>query len=190
MPSDTQSKALIHPHYGTAQIQRRKLLALLLASPVLAAPWPVSIAQGTAGEKAAATVSERFMTLSTFATGRSKLDPQLGASLLAALRESDASFAAAVDDLAADASSGKYSDVEALEAGVRGTPKHAALLALVSAWYTGSVSVNGQARFITLGDALMYQPIADGSHIPGQCAGAVNSWADLPLPALSAMPPV
>jgi hypothetical protein len=147
------------------------------------------MALAAAGEAAAAAVGEKFMTLSMFATSRSKLDPEVGAALLAALRESDAGFAAAVDDLAADAASGKYADVEGLEAAVRGTPKHAALLALVSAWYTGSVSINGKERFITLQDALLYQPIADGSHIPGNCAGATNSWADQPAPALAAMPP-
>jgi hypothetical protein len=188
MPPDPHSVILIQPDDAKAQIQRRKLLALLLASPVLAASWAAPIAKAATAAGAAATAGEKFMTLSVFATGRSKLDPEMGASLLAALRESDASFAAAVDDLAVDASSGKYSDVEGLETGVRGTPKHAALLALIAAWYTGTVSVNGQTRFVTLGNALMYPLIADGSHIPGNCAGAVDSWANLPLPALSAMP--
>jgi fructose 5-dehydrogenase small subunit len=177
-----------HIHEALAQIRRRRLLVLLLASPVLPVSWRGSMAQGATGEGTAAAVGEKFMTLSIFATGRSKLDPEIGAALLAALRESDATFAAAVDDLAADAASGKYSDVEGLEAAVRGTPKHAALLALVSAWYTGSVSSNGKERFITLQEALLYQPIADGSHIPGNCAGAPNSWADLPAPAVAAMP--
>ena len=166
---------------------RRKLLALLLAMPWLTRSWLALAAPTVSGETTAA-VGGGFIALSQFATGRSKLDPEIGAALLAALRDSDASFSAAFDGLAADASSGKYSDVEALEAAVRGTPKHAALLALVSAWYTGSVTVNGKERFITLQEALLYQPIADGSHIPGNCAGATNSWADLPLPALAAMP--
>ena len=174
-------------HRVGAQVRRRRLLALLLATPFLPASWRAAMAQGAAGEGTAAAAG-KFMTLSTFATGRTKLDPETGAALLAALRESDATFAAKVDDLAADAASGKYSDVEGLEAAVRGTPKHAALLALVSAWYTGSVSINGKERFITLQDALLYQPIADGSHIPGNCAGATNSWADQPAPALAAMP--
>jgi hypothetical protein len=172
-------------HDAEAQIRRRRLLALLLASPVLPASWHAAMAQGAAGAGSAAAAGATFMKVSLFATGRSKLDPEIGAALLAALRESDTTFAAAVDDLAADAASGKYSAVEALEAAVRGTPKHAALLALVSAWYTGSVPVNGKERFITLQDALLYQPIADGSHIPGNCAGATNSWADQPSPSLA-----
>ena len=188
MPPCDPSTSLAPAHDAEAQIQRRRLLALLLASPVLAASWHASMAQGAAGESTGAAVGEKFMRLSIFATGRSKLDPEVGAALLGALRESDASLSTALDDLAADASSGKYPDVEGLEAAVRGTPKHAALLALVSAWYTGSVPVNGKERFITLQEALLYQPIADGSHIPGNCEGATNSWADLPLPALAAMP--
>ena len=119
-------------HRVGAQVRRRRLLALLLATPFLPASWRAAMAQGAAGEGTAAAAG-KFMTLSTFATGRTKLDPETGAALLAALRESDATFAAKVDDLAADAASGKYSDVEGLEAAVRGTPKHAALLALVSA---------------------------------------------------------
>ena len=163
------------------QAKRRQLLALLIS-----APWLPSVVQ--AAESAATAAGEKFLTLSKFATGRSKLDLDVAAQLLAALRESEDTFAVAVDHLAADASSGKYPDVERLEAAVRGTPEHAALLALVSAWYTGTVSVKGKPRFITLNGALLYEPIADGSHIPGNCAGATNSWADQPAPALAAMP--
>ena len=128
------------------------------------------------------------MALSLFATGRSKLDPEIGTKLFAALRESDPAFAGAADLLAADATSGKYPDIESLESAIRETPKHAALLALVSAWYTGTVSVKGKPQVITSGDALMYQPIADGSHIPGNCEGATNAWAQLAYPALADMP--
>jgi hypothetical protein len=161
---------------------RRKILAVLIASA-----WVPSLAYA-ATTTTAATAGQRFMALSLFATGRSKLDPEIGTKLFAALRESNASFAGTADSLAADAASGRYPDVESLESTIRGTPKHAALLALVSAWYTGTVSVKGKPRVITLGGALMYQPIADGSHIPGNCEGATNSWAQLPYPALADMP--
>ena len=146
------------------------MLALVIAST-----WLPSLANA-ASAVAIGPAAQKFMTLSLFATGRSKLDPEIGAKLFAALRDSDASFAGAADSLAADAASGKYPDVESLEAAMRGTPKHAALLALVSAWYTGTVSVKGKPRVITMSDALLYQPIADGSHIPGNCEGATNSW--------------
>jgi len=161
---------------------RRKVLALVIASTFLPplAHAASNVAPGTAGHT--------FMALSLFATGRSKLDPDIGMKLFAALRESDASFAGAADSLAADAASGKYPDVESLESAIRGTSKHAALLALVSAWYTGTVSVKGKPRVITLNGALMYQPIADGSHIPGNCEGATNAWAQLPYPELANMP--
>ena len=168
-------------HDADAQAQRRQLIALLVS-----APWLPSLAQ--AAESAATAGNKKFITLSQFATGRTKLDPEVGAQLLAALRASDASVGAALDQLAADAASGKYSDIESLEAAVRGTPKHAALLALVSAWYTGTVTVKGKPRFITLTSALLYEPIADGSHVPGNCEGATNSWANRPVPALAAMP--
>ena len=161
---------------------RRKALALAIASVFLPA------LANAASSVATSTAGQKFMALSRFATGRSKLDPEIGANLLTALRDSDSSFSGAVDSLAADAASGKYADVESLEAAIRGTPKHATLLALVSAWYTGTVSVKGNPRVITLNDALMYQPIADGSHIPGVCTGATNAWARMPYPALADMP--
>jgi len=160
----------------------RRVVAELIASMFLS---PLAHALPSV---AASTPGENFMALSLFATGRSKLDPQIGAKPFAALRESNASFAGRVVPLAEDAASGKYGDVESLEAAIRGTPKHVALLTLISGRYTGTVSVKGKPRLITLGDALMYQPIADGSHIPGNCAGATNAWADLPYPALDAVP--
>ena len=168
--------------YVGANPGRRKILALAIASACLP---PLARA---ASSVATVTTDHNFIALSLFATGRSKLDPEIGTKLFAALRESDASFAGAADSLAADAASGRYPDVESLESAIRDTPKHAALLALVSAWYTGTVSVKGKPRVITLGGALMYQPIADGSHIPGNCEGATNSWAQLPYPALADMP--
>ena len=161
---------------------RRKVLALVIASAFLPALVNAASSMPTAA------AGQRFMALSLFATGRSKLDPEIGTKLFAALLESDASFADAANSLAADAASQKYADVESLETAIRGTPKHATLLALIAAWYTGTVSVKGKPRVITLGDALMYQPIADGSHIPGTCEGATNSWAQLPYPALADMP--
>jgi hypothetical protein len=161
---------------------RRKILVLMIASAFL--PQLVNAASIVT----TSTAGQNFMALSLFATGRSKLDPEIGAKLFAALLESDASFADAANSLAADAASQKYADVEGLETAIRGTPKHATLLALIAAWYTGTVSVKGEPRMITLDDALMYQPIADGSHIPGKCAGATNAWAQLPYPALADMP--
>lgn len=167
---------------GGANPGRRKMLALVVASA-----WLPSLAHA-ASSPASGMAGQKFMALSLFATGRSKLDPEIGTKLYAALHDSDASFAGLADSLAADAASGRYADVESLELAIRGTPKHAALLALVAAWYTGTVSVKGNPRVITMGDALMYQPIADGSHIPGNCVGATNVWAQLPYPALADMP--
>jgi hypothetical protein len=182
MPSDQ----IVPIHQQTLDVgvdpRRRKILVLALASAFL--PQLVNAASiVTTG-----TADQIFMSLSLFATGRPKLDPEIGAKLFAALSESDASFTDAANSLAMDAASQKYADVESMEAAIRGTPKHATLLALIAAWYTGTVSVKGEARMITLDDALMYQPIADGSHIPGKCAGATNAWAQQPYPALADLP--
>src|SRR5215471_11777877 len=83
---------------------RRKILALVIASAFL--PQLVNAASivttGTAGQN--------FMALSLFATGRSKLDPEIGTKLFAALLESDASFGDAANALAVDAASQRYAD--------------------------------------------------------------------------------
>jgi len=121
-----------------ANPERRKILALAIASAFL--PQLVNAASiATTG-----ATGQNFMALSLFATGRSKLDPEIGTKLFAALLESDASFANAANSLAADAASQKYADVESLETALRGTPKHETLLALIAAWYTGTVSVKGK----------------------------------------------
>jgi len=185
MPSDPISPQRTESHADNVQFERRTLLALLLAAPTLA--WATDAFSAEAGTPTADT---GFMTLSQFATGRASLDPAMGAAVLAALRDSDPKLATSLDELARAAASGKYPDVEALEVALRDTPAHAALLALVSAWYTGTVIVNGQPRVLFVTDALMYQPIADGSHIPGACAGATNSWAERPLPPLEPLPSV
>ena len=54
----------------------------------------------------------------------------------------------------------------------------------------GTVNVNDKPRVLFVTDALMYQPTADGSQIPGSCAGATNSWAERALPPLDPMPTV
>jgi hypothetical protein len=41
---------------------------------------------------------------------------------------------------------------------------------------------------VTYAGALMYEPSADGSHNPGICAGATNSWDSLPRPPLDVLP--
>ena len=125
--------------YVGANPGRRKILALAIASACLP---PLARA---ASSVATVTTDHNFMALSLFATGRSKLDPEIGTKLFAALRESDASFAGAADSLAADAASGRYPDVESLESAIRGTPKHAALLALVVGLVHGDGFRQGQA---------------------------------------------
>lgn len=158
----------------TMQPQRRALLTFLVAAPGLAA------VPAGAGEPHI----EQFMSLSRFVTGRAELDADVGGALLAALSEADPGFRSAAESLAAEIALANHADVEALEARVRGTPRHAALLALIAAWYTGSVTVDGKQRFVTLNDAVTYSLIDDGSHIPGVCAGATNSWAGRSRPAL------
>src|SRR5262245_34472575 len=92
-------------HADSLQIKRRTLLALLLAAPTVG--WATRAAAATPGT---AATDGRFLALSKFGTGRSSLDPALGTSVLAALRDSDPALSSTLDELAAAAASGKHSD--------------------------------------------------------------------------------
>jgi hypothetical protein len=72
MKSDQPAPTRLETIAVGANPGRRKILALLLASP-----WLPSLAHA-ASSAATGTVGSKFMALSLFATGRSTLDPEIG----------------------------------------------------------------------------------------------------------------
>jgi fructose 5-dehydrogenase small subunit len=153
------------------------------------APWTSALAR-IAGQtaKPSAADAKRFIEFSKLATGHQQLDPALGATLFAALVEQDRAFTSKLTVLNQFARKRQITDVEALDAVLRNNPLHDDLMGIIAAWYTGAVGKGPQAKAVTYGEALMYAPAADGSHNPGFCAGATNSWASLTRPPIDVLP--
>jgi hypothetical protein len=153
------------------------------------APW-APVGAGGVGKAAhrAGSSAKRFLEFSRLATGRARLDATLGATLFATLVKHDRAFTSKLALLDQFAQRRKITDVETLDAALQGNPLRADLKGIVAAWYTGAVGEGPQAEEVTYAGALMYEPSADGSHNPGICAGATNSWDSLPRPPLDVLP--
>jgi hypothetical protein len=153
------------------------------------APWTAARADGvgTAADRAGSG-AKRFLEFSRLATGHQQLDPALGATLFAALVEKDRAFTSKLALLNQFARRRQITDVEALDAALRSNPLRDDLMGIIAAWYTGAVGTGPQAKAVTYGEALMYAPAADGSHNPGFCAGATNSWGSLTRPPIDVLP--
>ena len=153
------------------------------------APWMSAWAQGVGqAAKPSAGGAKRFVEFSKLATGHQQLDPALGATLFAALVEQDRAFTSKLALLDQFARRRQISDVEALDAALRNNPLRDDMMGIIAAWYTGAVGTGPRAKAVTYGEALMYAPVADGSHNPGFCAGATNSWGSLTRPSIDVLP--
>lgn len=162
----------------------------LVATAVLwLAPWMTRWARAAQRVTATSHGGEQgFIELSKVATGHANLDPQVGAALLAALMAHDRGFGAKLAALEAFSRRQGISDVDSLDLALEGNPLRADLKTIIAAWYTGAVGEGAKAKEVTYAGALMYAPSADGSHNPGICAGATNSWAGLPRPPIDVLP--
>jgi hypothetical protein len=166
--------------------RRRTLFGFIALS---LGPWMPAWAQGVGQTaKPSAASAKRFIEFSKLATGHKQLDPALGATLFTALVERDRAFATKLALLNQFAQKRQITDVEALDAALQDNPLRDDLMDIIAAWYTGAVGAGPQAKAVTYGEALMYAPVADGSHNPGFCAGATNSWASLTRPPIDVLP--
>lgn len=62
------------------------------------------------------------------------------------------------------------------------------LLAIVAAWYTGTVGHGTGAQLVAYKEALMYRPCADGLVVPTYCSDG-PAWWTAPPPAAGVAPP-
>jgi hypothetical protein len=177
-----QSRELVRHESG----RRRTLLGALA---LWLTPWAWAGAEGV-GRAAdlAGSGAKRFIEFSKLATGHQQLDPALGATLFAALVAQDRAFTSKLALLTQFARRRQITDVDSLDAALRNNPLRDDLMGIIAAWYTGAVGTGPQAKAVTYGEALMYAPVADGSHNPGFCAGATNSWASLTRPPIDVLP--
>jgi hypothetical protein len=172
---------------GPHSAQRRRTLFGIIA--LWLSPW-LSAGAEAAGlaAKGPGSSGKRFLEFSKLATGHPKLDPAVGAALFAALAAHDRSFGAKVAALDEFAQRRQIIDVETLDAALQDNPLRAELISIIAAWYTGAVGEGARAKEVTYAGALMYEPSADGGHNPGFCAGATNSWGQLPRPPIDVLP--
>jgi hypothetical protein len=150
----------------------------------------VGVLSGLAGahaQPAAAAILDDpgFLRLSKAVTGHTDLDATIASRLLAALRRVDPTFidrAASLAHLVRDDQTPEAILATAEPVGLRDT-----MLALVAAWYTGTVGHGQQAEMVSYVDALMYRPASDGLPVPTYCNGPV--WWPGPPPAVGVSAP-
>jgi len=129
---------------------------------------------------------QQFLAVSKALTGHQDLNPQTASRILQAMRDDNAAFADKAAALAVLAK-GTLAPNAYLEAatplGLRDTA-----LAIVAAWYTGTVGSGPRARLIAYKEALMYWPVRDGLTVPTYCTNG-PLWFTAPPPAVGLSAP-
>jgi hypothetical protein len=119
---------------------------------------------GTGGAGTPETSATDFLALSARLTGRTNLDAAAAATYLGALN-ANARYRPVLADLVRD--------------GKAATPAHVELeREIITAWYTGTYTIDGVPRVATYAGALMWTVF--GRPAPGICAGPTGFWSDPP----------
>lgn len=121
-----------------------------------------------------------FLNLSKALTGKDDLDEVTAARLSAAFR----SLVPEVHGSFASLARLHENDPSALLAAAETHGLKAAALAIVAAWYTGSLSKAPRSATFTHTDALMQRPVADAMYPPTYASSGPGWWTAAP-PAVS-----
>lgn len=177
----------------TGGISRRHILIGLAALVAEAGFWSnplFSNAQTPTLPSAAPPPSPEalaFLNFSRRITGHTDLKTDTAIRIEAAMRKTYPDFAAQSARLGAllqDGQEPKTLLVAATEAGLRDVT-----LAIVAAWYTGTIGKGKQAVVVSYAEALMYQPVSDGQTVPTYCNYGPLWWTKAP-PAIRVSAPV
>lgn len=177
------------------RITRRHALIGLAALLAQAGFWsnPLSAAMPSGAVAASpAPGSMLFYTLSQAITGHQQLRAETAARIEQAMRSNVPGFAGHLPKLGALVKSGQ----PARELLAAATDAHPALrelaLAIVAAWYTGTVTgnpANGtKSIVVAYAEALMYRTVADGQVVPTYCNYGPLWWLKAPPPILVSAP--
>ena len=177
------------------RITRRHALIGLAALLAQAGFWsnPLSAAMPSGAVAASpAPGSMLFYTLSQAITGHQQLRAETAARIEQAMRSNVPGFAGHLPKLGALVKSGQ----PAKELLAAATDAHPALrelaLAIVAAWYTGTVAgnpANGtKSIVVAYAEALMYRTVADGQVVPTYCNYGPLWWLKAPPPILVSAP--
>lgn len=170
-----------------ALLTRREALALAAAGTALAASgWqpgasaaPAAAATAAAGP-ALAGAQAAFLALSQRLTGHDDLDAETAARIHQAMAGRSADFPGQSEHLARlaqDAASPEAVLEGAAAAGLRETA-----LAIVAAWYTGTVGSDSSGTVVAYRNALMYRPVSDAMSAPTYCPAGPAWWTREPPP--------
>jgi hypothetical protein len=178
----------------TGGINRRHVLIGLAALIAEAGFWSnplFSNAQtpSTAGSAPpqASPEAAAFFALSKRITGHADLKLETASRIEAAMRKTYPDFAVQAPQLAALAQADQ--EPKALLAAATDAGLRDLALAIVAAWYTGTVGKGKQAVVVSYAEALMYQPVADGQTVPTYCNYGPLWWTKAP-PAIRVSAPV
>jgi hypothetical protein len=119
-----------------------------------------------------------FLRLSTAVTGYDNLDTTTASRLLTALHRADPAFSDRASALAQLVRVGQKP--EALLSAAEAVGLGDTMLALVAAWYTGTVGHGQQAEMVSYVEALMYRPVSDGLPAPTYCLNGPLWWTEPP----------
>lgn len=193
-PGRPRSDFTPQPGVRGCDTARRQMLAVSLAA-LLGGPWLLRLASGAAPASGSAASrpaalspeQESFLRFSQAMTGHGDLNPVTAGRIYDAMRQASADFpgqAAKLAGLAGDAAEPESLLRRATEAGLRETA-----LAVVAAWYTGSVGADSRATVVAYRDALMYRPVQDAQTVPTYCNYGPAWWVADP-PPIGVSPPV
>lgn len=127
-----------------------------------------------------------FFDVSRLLTGYDELDPETAVRIARALIAQQPTMAASLRNLAQLLAEPAHQEsAEAFLAAAKKINEGDAALALVAAWFKGTVGHGETAVLITYKDALMYRSTSDGLIVPTYC-GNGPLWWTAPIPDASA----
>jgi hypothetical protein len=132
-----------------------------------------------------AATPDAFISVSRAITARSDLSPVTASRIYAALLAASDQLPAQIAQLGQFAQ--QASTPDALKQAATTAGLGDVLMAIVTAWYTGTVETTKGTVVVSYAEALMYRPVADGLTVPTYCNKGPLWWTGLP-PEITTMP--
>ncbi|WP_308925337.1 sugar dehydrogenase complex small subunit [Janthinobacterium sp. J1-1] len=177
------------------RITRRHALIGLAALLAQAGFWsnPLSAAMPSgAAAPSPAPGSMLFYTLSQAITGHQDLRAETAARIEQAMRTNVPGFAEHLPALGALVKTGQPAKDLLAAATATDASLRELALAIVAAWYTGTVAGNAaqgtKSIVVAYAEALMYRTVADGQVVPTYCNYGPLWWLKAPPPVLVSAP--
>lgn len=180
------------PHFlpisPEVEVSRRQVLVgglAVTAGSYFLLHWPFSIAQEIPASRAIESnvtpEHEAFMRFSVAITGHENLHPITAQRIHQAISDANEVNAAQLERLAGLVQ--ENSDPNTLLASATNAGLEEMALAVVAAWYTGTVDMGEDAIVVAYPEALMYRTVQDGQTVRTYCRNGPAWWVQDPPPA-------